>query len=112
MVSHIEVRLPKKPPTPKNVGGGLSGFQRKLWKEALFVQYNKNKNVILLSDPITIKSLPEGKNSSIHSLLLVLRKVTVLMHGKKLHTTVQMVVLRLKVLVFINHTAQWHMLTH
>ena len=32
----------------------------KLWKEALFVQYYKNKNVSLLSDPIPIKPLPEG----------------------------------------------------
>ena len=41
-----------------------------------------------------------------------LRKVTVLMHGNLLHTTVQMGVLRLKVLILINHTVKWHMLTH
>ena len=60
MVSHIEVLLPKKPPTPKNIGETLGGHQRKLWKEALFYQYDKNKNVILISSPIPIKSLPEG----------------------------------------------------
>ena len=43
VVSHIEVRLPKKPPTPNNIGDALGGPQRKFWKEALFVQYDKNK---------------------------------------------------------------------
>ena len=56
-------------------------------------------------------SLKEQK-SSVHSLLLVLRKVIVLMHGNLLHTTVQMGVLILKVFILINHTVQWHMLTH
>ena len=58
VVSHLEVLLPKKLPTPKNIGYALGGPQRQFWKEALFVQYDKNKNVILLSDPIPIKSLP------------------------------------------------------
>ena len=61
MVSHLEVRLPKKPSTLKNIGGALGGPQRKFWKESFFVQYDKNKNVSLLSAPIPIKSLPEGK---------------------------------------------------
>ena len=26
VVSHLEIRLPKKPPTPKNVGEGLKGL--------------------------------------------------------------------------------------
>ena len=60
MVSHIEVRLPKKPPTPNNIGDALGGPQRQFWKEAFFVQYEKNKNVSLLLAPIRIKSLPEG----------------------------------------------------
>ena len=68
MVSHLEVRLPKKPPTPKNIGDALGGPQRKLWKEALFVKYDKNKNVSLLSAPIPIKSLPEG-TKALHSLI-------------------------------------------
>ena len=60
MVSHLEVRLPKKPPTPNNIGDALGGSKRKFWKEALFVQYDKNKNFSILSNPIPIKSLPEG----------------------------------------------------
>ena len=60
VVSHLEVRLPKKPPTPNNICDDLGGSQRKFWKEALFFQYDKNKNVSLLSAPIPIKSLPIG----------------------------------------------------
>ena len=56
-------------------------------------------------------SLKEQK-SSVHLLLLVLRKVNVLIHGIVLHTTVQMGVIVLKVFILINHTVQWHMLTH
>ena len=60
MVSYLEVCIPNKPPTPKNIGEALSGPQRQFWEEALFVKYEKNKNVSLLSAPIQIKSLPEG----------------------------------------------------
>ena len=52
------------------------------------------------------------QKSYVHSLLLVLRKVTVMMHGNFLYATVQMVVLELKVFISINHTVQWHILTH
>ena len=40
----------------------------------------------------------KGGGISIHSFLLVLRKVTVIMHGNLLHVTFKMGVLRLKVL--------------
>ena len=59
VVSHLEVRLPKKLPTPDNIGEGLKGSHIKLWKEALFVQY-KNKNESLISASTPIKDLPEG----------------------------------------------------
>ena len=59
VVSNIEVCLPNKPLTPKNIGDALGGPQRQFWKEALFVQYEKNKNISLLSAPIPIKYLPE-----------------------------------------------------
>ena len=32
VVSHLEFRLPNKPPTPKNIGEALGGPQRKFWK--------------------------------------------------------------------------------
>ena len=32
VVSHIEVSLPNKPPTPDNIGEGLKVSQRQLWK--------------------------------------------------------------------------------
>ena len=76
--------------TPKKIGEGLKGPQIKLQKEDLFVQYDKNENVRLLLDPVPIKSFLEGKNSSVRSLLIVSRKVTVLMHGKFFHATLQM----------------------
>ena len=43
VVSHLEVCIQKKPPTPNNIGDALGHPQRQLWKEALFVQYEKNK---------------------------------------------------------------------
>ena len=61
------------------------------------MQYNKNKNVSLLLDPIPIKYIPEGKKSYVHLLIQVLRKVTVPMDGNSLHATAQMGVIRFKV---------------
>ena len=60
VVSNIEVRLPKKPPTSNSIGGALGSPQRQFWKETFFIQYDKNKHVSLISVPIPIKSLPEG----------------------------------------------------
>ena len=60
MILNAEVRLPNKFSTPKNIGEGLKELQRKLCKEALFLQYEKNKNISIISDPIPIKYLPEG----------------------------------------------------
>ena len=57
MVLHIEVCLPEETLTPKNIGGYLKGLQRKLWRETLFVKYDR-KNVNLFSATIPIKSLP------------------------------------------------------
>ena len=48
VVSHFEDNTPKKPPTPNNIGEVLKGPQRQFWKEALFVQYDKNQNFSLL----------------------------------------------------------------
>ena len=59
--SHLEVRPPNKLPTPNNIGEGLKIPQRQLWKEALFVEYEKNRNFSFLLDPIPIKYLPEGE---------------------------------------------------
>ena len=55
VVSHIEVSLPEKPLTPDNIGEYLKGTQRYLWKEVFFVKYDKNINVSLISDTISIK---------------------------------------------------------
>ena len=68
MVSHLEVCITKKPPTPKIIGEDLGGPQRQFWKEAIYVQYEKEKNVSLLSAPIPIQYLSEGKKI-LHSLI-------------------------------------------
>ena len=59
VVSHLEFCLPEKPPTAKNIGEVLKVPRRQLWKEALFLKYDKNKHVSLILAPIPIKSLPE-----------------------------------------------------
>ena len=60
VVSHLEFCLPEIPPTPNNIGEGLKCPQIQFYKEALFVQYNNNENISLISDPIPIKYLSEG----------------------------------------------------
>ena len=62
VVSHLEFYIPETTLTPKNIGAALKSSLRQFWKQALFVQYDKNKNASLLSLPIPIKSLSEGKN--------------------------------------------------
>ena len=61
VVSRLEFLLQKKRPTSKNIGEDLKSPQRKFCKEVLFVQYDKNKNFILILAPIPVKSPPEGK---------------------------------------------------
>ena len=36
VVSHLGVRLPKKPTTPKSIGDDLGVLHRQFWKESLF----------------------------------------------------------------------------
>ena len=111
VVSHIEILLPKKPTTPNNIGEGLKVLQRQFWKEYLFVIYDKNNCQHFQLPPQTNNTLKEQK-SSVHSLIPLLRKVTVIMYGNLLHINVKMGSLRLKVLIFINTTIQGHMLNH
>ena len=58
-----------------------------------------------------MKYIPEGKKSSIKSLLQVLMKVTVMIYGKKFQSTVQMGVLIFKLLILISPIVQWHIMT-
>ena len=51
------------------------------------------------------------KSSFVHSLLQVLSKATVIMHGNIFQATVQMGFLKFKLLIFISPTLQWHILT-
>ena len=54
MVSHIDVRISENILTSKNIGEALKGPQCQAWTEDLFIQYNENKNVKLILDPIII----------------------------------------------------------
>ena len=66
---HIsKVHLPDKPTTPKEIVEDLKGTQRQLWKEALFVKYDKNKYFNLFLYPIPIKYLP-NETRVLHSLI-------------------------------------------
>ena len=59
VISHLELCLPEKPTTPKDIGGDLKGPHIHFCKEGLFVQNDKNKNTSLILDPIPIKYPPE-----------------------------------------------------
>ena len=48
VVLHIEAPSPKKPTTPNKIGDGLKSTHIKLWKEYLFLQYEKMSDFILL----------------------------------------------------------------
>ena len=43
VVSHLEVHIQKKSPTPKNIGEDFKGPQRQFWKKASFLQYGTKK---------------------------------------------------------------------
>ena len=81
MVSHLEVRLPKKPPTPNNIGEGLKVPQRNSGKK--FYLCNMTRLKISAFFWLTSQSNTSIKeqNYFIHSLLLVVKKVTIIMHG-------------------------------
>ena len=112
VVSHHEVCLPKKPPTPHIIGEGLKVPQRNSRKKPYL--FNMTRTDILAFFRISSQSNPSLKenNSSVNSLLLVLSKFTFLINGNFLHATVQTVFLRLRVFILIHHTVQWNMLTH
>ena len=78
-------------------------------ERSLICEIRQEQNVSLISYPTPIKSLPDGKKSSAHSLILLLMRVNVLMHVLFLRGTVQMGVLRLKVLIVIRPKVQWNM---
>ena len=111
MVSHLEVSLPEKPISPKNIYGYLKGPHRPFWKEYLFVQYYKGGMLAFFWLPYRSNPSLVKQSSSICSLLPLLRKATVMVHGNYFHATVKMVVIRFKVFICISPTVQWHMIT-
>ena len=71
----------------------------------------RTKKLALFRIPSQSNPSLEGKNSSVHSFLQLLNKVTVLMHGNLFHATVKMGVLIFKLLILVSPTVQWHILT-
>ena len=61
VVPYLKVGLPEKPFTPKKIVDGSKDPKRCVWKKTVFVKYEKNKHVSLLSAPTPIKSLPDGR---------------------------------------------------
>ena len=59
VVSHLEVFLPQKPLLAKNIGHAIKGPQHHLWKENLFVQYDKEIVSTYYQPQLTIQSLPK-----------------------------------------------------
>ena len=89
----------------------------------MVLRYNYVNNPYLLNikriEMLALFRIPSQSNPSLkkqkssdHALLLVLSKVTVLMHVNLLRTTVKMGFIILRVLILINHTVQWQMITH
>ena len=57
IVRHV-VAMPDKPTAPRSIHLCLKDKNRKLWKAALFQQYEKNADMLLLSEPVAKESLP------------------------------------------------------
>ena len=51
VASHLEVCLPRKPPTPKNIDEGLSGTKRQFWKESLLFNMKRTKMLAFFQLP-------------------------------------------------------------
>ena len=111
VVSDLEVCLPDKPITPDNIGEALNGPHGQLRKEALFVQCENNKNVSLIFLSYLKNNYLTEQRFSVHQLMKVLMYATILMHGNLLHTTLQMLVIKLKVLILISPKVPWHIMT-
>ena len=62
--------------------------------------------------PFQSNPSPKEQNYYVHLFFQVLSKVTVMMHGNLFYATVKMVALILKVLILINHTVQWNIMTN
>ena len=93
MVSHIEVSFPEKPITTNNIGEAIKGPHKQIWKEYLFVKYDKNKISTFFWIPYQSNNSLMEQVSSVHLFLQVSRNANVPMHGYLLCATVKMVVI-------------------
>ena len=105
VVSHIEKTI-----TPINIGEAIKGPHKQIWKEALFVKYEKNKYSNFFQLPYQSNTSLTEKSSFVQLFLQVSSNATVPMHGYLLYATVKMGVILFKLLILISITFQWHML--
>jgi hypothetical protein len=59
IVRHI-VAMPDRPTAPCSIHVCLKDKNQKHWKAGLLNQYDKNANMLLLSEPVAKESLPEN----------------------------------------------------
>ena len=57
IVRHV-VAMPEKPSAPRSIHLCLKDKHRDHWKASLFHQYDKNADMLLLSEPVARESLP------------------------------------------------------
>ena len=62
VVSYLEFCIAQKRIVPKNIGDDIKVTQYQLWEVDLFVQYDNNKNINIISSTFTIKYLTKGAN--------------------------------------------------
>ena len=90
MVSHIEVSLQEKPTTPNTIGESIKCPHKQIWKEALFVKYDKNKSSTLFWLPCQSNTSLMEQRSYVNLFLQVSCNATVPMHVYLLYGTVKM----------------------
>ena len=112
MVSHLEVIIPDKLSYQRTLVKVYRVLRDNYGKIIYFCNMTRTEISALFRLPYQSNPSLKEKNHFVHSLLKILRKVTVMMHRKLLHANAQVVVIRFKALIFISPTVQWNMLTH
>ena len=67
VVSHLEVCLPNKPPTPKNIGEGLKVPKRQFWKKPYLWNITRTKMSAFFCPPPN--QIPPWRKKFLHSLI-------------------------------------------
>ena len=90
MVSHTEVSLPENPITPNNIGEAIKGLYKQIWKESLFVKYDKKNSSTFFRQPYQSNTSLMEKRSSVKLFLQVSSNSAVPTHVYLLYATLKM----------------------